>query len=108
MPEESAALRPEKEEAGLRAALDRLVRAWDNGADPDPSNWKALDREINAALAAARAALAAPVAGLDVDEVRDVLSNLLDPPPADNAWWVSDAVRDARALLARLDEEATR
>jgi hypothetical protein len=41
----------------LRAALERLVAAWDNGNDPDPSNWPHLDREINAALEQARAAL---------------------------------------------------
>ena len=43
----------------VRDALDRLVLAWDNGISPDPNDWKRLDREIEAALVQARAALTA-------------------------------------------------
>jgi len=39
----------------LREALRELVDSWDGGNDPDPNNWTALDRRINAALSAARA-----------------------------------------------------
>lgn len=38
-------------------SLARLVKAWDDGVDPEPANWAPLDREINAALAQAHVAL---------------------------------------------------
>lgn len=96
----------------LREALERLYNAWMNGASADPNEWRRLDREINAALEQARAALDADPEGLD-DAWERAWAALPSPTWSVNVrrrsggvWeaWAQDLASNERPPVIRIGE----